>query len=170
MSDPFLGEIRPFGFNFAPRSWAFCAGQLLSISQNTALFSILGTTYGGNGTSNFALPDLQGRAPAHVGSGILLGQQLGVEVVTLGASELPVHGHTVMASADVANANTPASNVLAAKPRFGADVFAAGAPTTQLSISSVSTAGASGGAHDNMQPSLAINFCICLAGIFPSRN
>ena len=170
MSQPFIGEIRPFGFNFAPAGWAFCFGQLMPISQNTALFSILGTTYGGDGMQTFALPDLRGRVPVHVSNQVLLGESAGVETVTLTQSQLPAHGHAVMASADLAAATTPAANVMGAKPRFGADVYAAGSPATPLSASSVGPAAPFGLAHDNMQPSLAVNFCIALFGVFPARN
>ena len=170
MSQPFIGEIRPFGFNFAPVGWALCAGQLMPISQNTALFSILGTTYGGDGQQTFGLPDLRGRVPVHVSSQVLLGESDGVETVTLTQAQLPAHGHAVMASADLAAATTPAANVMGAKPRFGADVYAAGSPSTPLSASSVGPAAPFGMAHENMQPSLVVNFCIALFGIFPSRN
>lgn len=170
MSQPFIGEIRPFAFNFAPRNWATCSGQVLSIAQNQALFSLLGTTYGGNGQTTFALPDLRGRTPIHLGTGYVQGQAAGVENVTLIASQLPSHTHTVMASADLAAASTPSGNVMGAKPRFGADVYAAGTNPTALSSASAGPATATGGAHGNMQPSLTLNFCICLFGIFPSRN
>jgi microcystin-dependent protein len=170
MSQPFIGEIRPFGFNFAPRNWAFCAGQLMSIAQNQALFALLGTTYGGNGTTTFALPDLRGRSPIHFGNGYVQGQAAGVESVTLQANQLPAHAHAVMASADLALDATPSGNVMGAKPRGGVNVYAPGTNTTPLAATSTGPNTATGGAHDNMQPSLTLNFCICLFGIFPSRN
>jgi microcystin-dependent protein len=173
MSDAFIGEIRPFGFNFPPRNWATCAGQLLPIAQNQALFSLLGTTYGGNGTTNFALPDLRGRVPVHAGSGplgtVTLGEMAGVENVTLTAAQLPSHGHGVAASADLAAATSPAAALPGAKPRFGADIYAPASNPVALSSTAVGNAGGSQ-PHNNMQPSLAINFCICLFGIYPSRN
>lgn len=171
MSQPFIGEIRAFGFNFAPRFWALCDGQLLPIAQNQALFSILGTTYGGDGRETFGLPDLRGRVPVHAGAGAVprLGQRSGTETVTLTAEQLPAHGHAVMASADLSTAATPEGNVMGAKPRGGADVYAAGGTLTPLAPGAVSTAG-SGQAHDNMQPFQVLNFCICLQGLFPSRS
>jgi microcystin-dependent protein len=174
MSQPYIGEIRPFGFDFAPRGWAICQGQVMSIAQNQALFAILGTTYGGNGVQTFALPDLRGRTPIHwgnnAGNSYVLGQSSGVESVTLLASQLPSHTHSVMASADLSAAVSPAGNVMGAKPRGGADVYAAGTNPTALSAASVGPLTATGGAHENMQPSLTLNFCIALNGIFPSRN
>lgn len=173
MSDPFIGEIRTFGFNFAPNGWATCDGQLLSIAQNQALFSILGTTYGGNGQTNFGLPDLRGRAPVHVGSSpsgtVQLGELAGAETVTLLPQNLPAHGHNLMASADLVSATSPAGNVMGAKGRGGVDVYAAASNLTPLAGGAVGLAGGNQ-PHDNMQPSLAVNFCIALVGIFPSRN
>jgi microcystin-dependent protein len=170
MSQPFIGEIRPFGFNFPPRNWALCAGQLMAISQNTALFSILGTTYGGNGTTTFALPDLRSRVPVHTGGGNTLGEVSGVENVTLVSSQLPPHIHAVNASSDLATDASPSGNVMGAKPRGGVNVYAPGTNSTTLAAASVGPSGPFGLAHDNMQPSLTLNFCICLFGIFPSRN
>ena len=174
MSEPFLGEIRPFGFNFAPRGWAMCAGQMLSISQNTALFSLLGTTYGGNGQTTFGLPDLRGRAPVHPGNGPGLpfvgqGDLGGTEAVTLLPQQLPSHGHVTRASADLAAGSSPAGNLMGAKGRGGVDVYAAATNFTALAPGAVGSAGSSQ-AHNNMQPSLVVNFCIALEGIFPSRN
>jgi microcystin-dependent protein len=174
MSEPFIGEIRPFGFNFPPRNWALCNGQLLPIAQNQALFALLGTTYGGDGSTTFALPDLRGRVPVHAGSSsaagtVNLGEQSGVENVTLTTQQLPSHGHGVAASADLAAATSPAAAVTGAKPRFGADIYAAAGNPVALSNTAVGNAGGSQ-PHNNMQPSLTINFCICLIGIFPSRN
>jgi microcystin-dependent protein len=169
VSDPYLGEIRMVSFNFPPKGWAFCNGQLLPISQNQALFSLLGTTYGGDGRVTFALPNLQGRMPVHVSPTDPLGTQGGAEAVTLGITELPTHTHVVVADAGVATATTPAGNLLAKKPRFGADVYAAPADLTALAGGAVSTAGGSQ-AHTNLQPFLALSFVIALQGIFPSRS
>ncbi|MBA4175048.1 MAG: phage tail protein [Leptothrix sp. (in: Bacteria)] len=174
MSEPFIGEIRPFGFNFAPVGWAQCDGQLLSIAQYSALFSLLGTTYGGDGQSTFGLPDLRGRAPVHPGNGpglppVSQGEVGGAETVTLLPQHLPPHGHTTRASADLAAGTSPAGNLMGAKGRGGVDVYAAPTNLTALAPGAVSSAGSSQ-AHDNMQPSLVVNFCIALEGIYPSRN
>ena len=169
LSEPFLGEIRVLSFAFAPRHWALCNGQLLPINQNQALFSLLGTTYGGDGRVNFALPDLRGRVPLHFGPENSLGTRAGAETVTLTPSQLPAHTHAFQASADVASATDPSGATLAKKPRFGADAYAAAAPTTTLAPQAI---GASGGGqpHANMQPYTVLNFCIALTGIFPSPS
>ena len=172
MSEPFLGEIRIFGFTFAPKGWALCQGQILPISQNTALFSLLGVTYGGNGTSNFALPDLRGRVPVSFGQGnglqnYLQGEVTGTESVTLDATQMPSHSHTVEASAAKATAKTP----LGAVPGHAkADDYAA-APdgTTTMAAAMIAPTGGDQ-PHDNLQPLLVMNFCIALQGIFPSRS
>ena len=169
MGEPYLGEIRIFSFNFPPKGWAFCNGQLLPISQNTALFSILGTTYGGDGRSTFALPDLQGRVPLHFGQGIVEGQTGGSEAVTLSIPEIPSHTHTLAASTDPAVAVLPTSGALAKKARFGVDVYAAPPPGTALHPASLGTTGESEG-HVNMQPFTVLTFAIALTGIFPARN
>lgn len=170
MSDPFLGEIRTTSFAFAPKGWALCNGQLLAINQNQALFSILGTTYGGNGTTNFALPDLRGRAPLHAGTDTVLGQRGGAEAVALGVAQLPAHQHAVYGSADFANSSLPAGAVPAAKPRGGRDIYGSSASSvTPLDPSAVSPVGG-GQAHENRQPYLTLNFIIAVIGIFPSRN
>ncbi|HEY6942979.1 phage tail protein [Dokdonella sp.] len=171
MSAPFLGEIRMFGCNFAPRGWMFCNGQLLPIQQYTAVFALLGTYYGGNGTTNFALPDLRGRAPMAYGDGPgltprVIGETSGVENVSLLSTEMPVHTHAMGAQAtraDRANA-TGASFAQSATP-----IYSTGAPSAALSPVSVSLAGG-GQPHNNMQPFLAVNFCIAVNGIFPSRS
>jgi microcystin-dependent protein len=175
MATPFIAQIAIFGFNFAPRGWALCNGQTLPINQNQALFSILGTTYGGNGIQTFALPDLQGRAPMHSGSGAgltprTLGQVLGEESHTLTLPEMPAHSHggiapPMPASPAAGGSSSPAGQIPAVTPRpLYADSGngSLGAPT----ISSVG----GGQAHANMQPYLCVNFCIALQGIFPSRN
>ena len=169
MSEPFLGEIRMFGFNFAPRGWAFCNGQILPIAQNTALFSLLGTTYGGNGQTTFALPNLQGRVAIHFGQGAGLsnydlGEVAGTETVTLTQNQLPAHGHAVNASNGDATATRPANRFPA-----GGGAYADSADGTTMSPTMVANAGGSQ-PHSNIQPFLALNFCIALSGIFPSRN
>jgi microcystin-dependent protein len=171
MTAPFLGEIRMFGCNFAPRGWASCSGQVMSIQQNTALFSLLGTYYGGNGQTNFALPDLQGRAPMAFGNGPgltgrSLGESGGSERVTLSANEMPSHSHTVTAQtsrADRANA-TGAALASGTEP-----LYVAGLLDTGMHPQAVGPAGNSF-AHNNLQPYLAVNFCIALQGIYPARQ
>jgi microcystin-dependent protein len=169
MSEPFLGEIRIFSFGFPPKGWALCNGQLLPINQNQALFSILGTTYGGDGRTNFALPNLQGRVPLHFGQGIVLGQQGGLETVTLSIPQIPSHAHTLAASTDPAVAMIPTGGALAKEPRFGAYVYAAPAVATPLHADSLGNTGGSQ-PHENMQPFTVLNFAIALLGIFPSQN
>jgi microcystin-dependent protein len=175
-----IGEIRMFAGNFPPRGWALCQGQILSIAQNTALFSILGTTYGGNGTTNFALPDLRGRVPIQPGQGPglsshLLGEQSGAENVTLLATQMPAHTHptTVQAKCINEDGSTPsAANAVWANSTQGFGYDAA-TPDSNMSPNAISvTAGIAGGnqPHTNMQPYLAINFIIALQGIYPSRN
>jgi microcystin-dependent protein len=171
MSEPYLGEVRLLGFGFAPRGWALCDGQLLAIAQNQALFSLLGTTYGGDGRTTFALPDLRGRAPLHFGNGIALGQSGGSEAVTLALVEMPAHTHTLVASADVAVFTAPAGNVLAKKARFGADVYATPDGTTPLTTLAPATLETVGGQpHENRQPYLTLTFAIALQGVYPSRS
>lgn len=173
MSEPFLGEIRHFAFNFAPRGWMACQGQMLSIAQNTALFSILGTTYGGNGQTTFALPNLAGRTPIQQGQGpglssYDLGEQLGAETVTLTAAQVPPHTHLVSAVAAVGTSDAPAGNTLA-QSSIRSDLYAAATPNTAMSSLAVNPAGG-GLPHNNMPPFLAVGFCIATQGIFPSRN
>jgi microcystin-dependent protein len=168
MSEPFIGEIRIFSFDFAPRNWATCAGQILPIAQNQALFSILGTTYGGNGQTTFALPDLRGRTPIHWGQGpglsnYSLGQSSGEEAHTLTTNEIPGHTHTVTASSNTADVTSPANAYWA---DGGVTAYSATPSTT---LQPLSTAGQSA-PHENRSPYLALNICIALAGIFPSRN
>lgn len=170
MADPFVAEIRIFPFNFAPRGWAWCDGQLLPLSQNTALFSLLGTTYGGNGKSNFALPDLQGRAPMHPGQGPGLslhdlGETGGSETVTLLESEIPGHTHAMRISAEDGNSrNAPANYV-----GLGNNLFAAPGSPANMSSSMLAPAGGDQ-PHNNLQPYLTFYFCIALQGVFPPRN
>lgn len=175
MSEPFLGEIRMVGFNFPPRGWATCNGQILPISQNTALFSLLGTTYGGNGQTTFALPNLQSRTPVQWGSGpglpiVDLGEQGGVESVTLNATQMPAHGHGMLAASNLATTSDPTNALLASKPRFGKDVYAPPAHLVAMNPADVGVSGANGVPHANLQPYLVVNFIIALQGIFPARN
>jgi len=165
MAEPFLSEIRLMSFNFAPKGWAMCNGQLLPINQNAPLYSLLGTTYGGNGQTNFALPDLRGRVPIHVGSGHVLGEQGGEQAHTLNVAELPTHIHPMRGSSTNADVTTPVNDVLAQSSQLYA-------PAAQLIALDASTNGSVGGsqAHLNMQPFLGLTFCIALQGIFPSQN
>lgn len=165
MSTPFLGEIKMVAFNFAPKGWALCNGQLLPINQNQALFSILGTTYGGNGQTTFALPDLRGRSPVHPGSQVILGQVGGEENHTLTIAEMPAHTHQAAGDANSATVASPTGNVWAASDN---NPFSS-APDTTMNPASVGTAGGSQ-PHPNQQPYLVVNFVIALQGIFPSRN
>ena len=174
MADPFVAEIRIFPFNFAPKGWAWCDGQLMPLSQNTALFSLLGTTYGGNGKSNFALPDLQGRAPMHPGQGPGLslhdlGETGGSETVTLLESEIPAHTHQVRASNQGGDVQEPTVNTAVASPS-GALPFAGSAnPLVMMAPQSLAPAGGDQ-PHNNMMPYLTCYFCIALQGVFPPRG
>ena len=172
MSEPFVGEIRMFGFNFAPQGWAQCNGQLLPISQNTALFSLLGTTYGGDGRTTFALPDMQSRVPVCQGQGPGLspyaeGQAGGAETVTLAAAQIPGHTHPVKASSGAADSDQPEGRALA---RSASHIYTAKPDAS--TVMNADMLGEAGGSqpHGNIQPYLAVNFCIALSGIFPSRN
>lgn len=170
MSSPFLGEIQMFGFNFAPRGWAFCDGQLLSIAQNTALFALLGTTYGGNGQTTFGLPDLRGRVPLHRGQGPgltnrTLGELSGSENVTLLTTQMPAHNHLLACNSDDPNAGSPAGKF----PASSTSPIYASTSNSNMAPTAVSLAGGNQ-PHPNMQPYLTVNFCIALEGIFPSRN
>ena len=172
MADPFVAEIRILPFNFAPKGWAWCDGQLLPLSQNTALFSLLGTTYGGNGKSNFALPDLQGRAPMHPGQGPGLslhdlGETGGSETVTLLESEIPAHSHIVSASISDGISQTPVNQKLATGVAIGQ--YAPAASFIQLSPNALAPAGGDQ-PHNNLQPYLTYYFCIALQGVFPPRG
>ena len=165
MSEPFLGEVRIYGFDFAPRSWATCDGQLLPINQNQALFSLLGTTYGGDGQTTFALPDLRGRSPMHEGAGHTLGQKWGEENHTLTAAEMPTHTHTARGSSNAGNSPVPTNNLLGAAN----NVYRGPDNLTALHSGTVANTGGNQ-AHGNMQPYLTLNFCIALQGVFPSMN
>ena len=170
MAEPFLSEIRIMSFVFAPKGWALCNGQLLPINQNQGLFSLLGTTFGGDGRVNFALPDLRGRTPIHVGSGHTLGERGGEQAHTLSIAELPTHTHVLSASATDGNApvpNGPSGNILAST---GATLIYGNAVNlVALNAGTVTNTGGSQ-AHLNMQPFLTLSFCIALQGIFPSPN
>lgn len=172
--DPFVAEIRIFPFNFAPKGWAFCDGQLLPISQNTALFSLLGTTYGGDGKSNFGLPDMQGNAPMHPGQGPGLslhdlGETSGSETVKLLLSEIPAHSHAMMASTQDGIDNHSSGNLLAQGVGVGQYVDMNTGPFTTLNPNTLPPAGGDQ-PHNNMQPYLTLNFCIALQGVYPPRT
>ncbi len=169
MSTPFLGELKLMSFNFPPKGWALCNGQLLPINQNQALFALLGTTYGGNGQTNFALPDLRARAPLHSGAGVTLGEKAGQENVTLTPGQLPVHTHTLTGTSELANASVPGGAVPAAKPRGGINRYAPAGNDAVMAASSLASAGG-GQPHPNMQPFTVLSWVIALQGIFPSRN
>jgi microcystin-dependent protein len=165
MSIPFVAEIRIFSFNFAPRGWAMCNGQLLPINQNQALFSLLGTTYGGDGRVTFALPDLRGRRPLHPGQGISEGQFAGEEAVTLAAAEIGAHTHLANARSAAGNSPTPQGDVWAGSQ---SNQYGSPAAVTMDPATIASSGGSS--PHDNLSPYLTLNYCIALVGIFPSRN
>jgi microcystin-dependent protein len=165
MGTPYLSEIRIFSFNFPPKGWALCNGQILSIQQNTALFALLGITYGGNGTTTFALPNLQGRMPLHQGNGFTLGQAAGEQTHTLTSQEMPQHTHQAVASSNAANQGVATGNFWA---NGGQPAYATSANTT-MAAGAVSTVGGSQ-PHDNMPPYLTLTFCIALQGIFPSQS
>ncbi|WHM40899.1 tail fiber protein [Streptomyces sp. BPTC-684] len=169
MSEPFVGEIRMVGFNFAPRGWAQCNGQLLPISQNTALFALLGTTYGGDGRTTFALPDLRGRVPLHQGAGPglsprTLGESTGAETVVLTAGQLPSHTHTLKGAATRQDTNRVTGAALS-----NSGYYSTQTPTADMHPEAVAATGGSQ-PHDNVQPVLCVNFVIALEGIFPSRS
>jgi microcystin-dependent protein len=172
MGDPFIAEIRIFSFNFPPRGWALCDGQLLAINQNQALFSLVGTTYGGNGVTTFGLPDLRGRAPLHTGQGPglsnrVLGERAGEEGHTLLTGEIPAHTHPASASTAAGDVPAPANNLLAAA---SSAIYADGSTgLTSLNPGTIAPAGSSQ-PHENMEPSLTLSFCIALVGIFPPRE
>ena len=171
MSEPFIGQIQPFGFNFAPRGWTKCDGQLLPIAQHTALFSLLGTTYGGDGRTTFGLPDLRGRAALHQGTGAGLtnrriGEKAGSQTETLTVSQMPSHNHVVQAN--TANADTIAPNS-ASLATAREDTYNSSSPNTSMHANAIANTGG-GQSHNIMQPYLVVNWCIALTGVFPSRN
>ena len=174
MSSPFIGQIIETGFNFAPRNWATCDGQIMSIAQNTALFSLLGTTYGGNGQTTFALPDLRGRVPIHMGQGPglslkVIGQVSGSESVTVISSQMPQHNHLVNVNGGNGNLKNPNGNFAAAVQGTNTNIYSGTSNGTTLSPQAVGIAGGNQ-PHNNMQPYGVHNFTICLFGVFPSRN
>jgi microcystin-dependent protein len=164
MAEPFLAEVRLMSFVFAPKGWALCNGQLLPINQNQALFSLLGTTFGGDGRVNFALPDLRGRTPIHVGNGHTLGERGGEQAHTLSISEIPTHTHVAVATSAAGNTPVPTNDLLAGTP---SQIYSGASGLTSLTPGSVTNTGGSQ-AHLNMQPFLTLSFCIALQGIFPS--
>lgn len=166
MAQPYVGEIRMFAGNFAPAGWMFCEGQLLPISENETLFQLIGTTYGGDGESTFALPDLRGRIPIHQGNGFILAETGGAEEITLTVPQIPAHSHPLLASGGVANVRDPANNVLA---KAAGTVYTSN-PGRGLAVMSPQSIGSTGGSqpHTNFQPYLCVDFIISLFGIFPS--
>lgn len=171
MGQPFVGEIRMFGGNFAPAGWAFCSGQLMPISENDTLFTLIGTTYGGDGQQTFGLPDLQGRLPMHMGSGAglstrVIGENGGVETVTLTTQQIPIHNHAPLAVAGNGNQATPQNGVWAGA---AASSYSSSAPNLAMNPSLVGGAGGSQ-PHENLMPYLAISFIISLFGVFPQQN
>ncbi|QIL72982.1 phage tail protein [Diaphorobacter sp. HDW4B] len=176
MADPFVGEIRMFGFNYAPPGWAFCNGQILGIQQNSALFALLGTTYGGNGSTSFGLPNLQGRFPTGIGQAVsgrsyTWGQQGGSEAVTLNTTQIPAHAHATVATTNGGTQQAPdgTSVIAASNQRDSQFAQASGGGLVAMSAQSGALTGGNQ-AHENMPPYLALNFSIALVGIFPSRN
>lgn len=170
MSNPYVGEIKMFAGNFAPNGWAFCDGQLIPISENETLFNLIGTTYGGDGQSTFALPDLRSRVPVHMGTGAssyIIGQSGGVETVTLTSSQIPAHNHAVVGSGNLASRNTPTDSVLATTQASTITPYGTDAPVVALSPTAVTSAGGSQ-PHENRQPFVVVNFIISLFGVYPS--
>lgn len=168
MSQPFIGEIRMFAGNFAPVGWAFCNGALIPISENDALFNLIGTTYGGDGQNTFALPNLQSRVPVHVGPGFALGQAAGAESVTLTTSQIPAHSHVPLCNSNAGTASGPGGNLWAV-PNPSVSIYNTVAPTLAMDPAAVSSSGGSQ-PHDNMVPFLVVNFIISLFGVFPSQS
>ena len=165
MAQPYVGEIRMFAGNFAPAGWMFCEGQLLPISENETLFNLIGTTYGGDGQSTFALPDLRGRLPLHQGNGFILAETGGAETVTLTVNQIPAHTHPMLASANSAVQTTPQTTVLATPTVI--DLYRVGIANSAMAPQAISSVGGSQ-PHDNFQPYLCVNFIISLFGLFPS--
>jgi len=167
MSQPYVGEIRIFGFNFVPAGWAYCNGAILPISENDTLFNLIGTTYGGDGQTTFALPDLRGRAGVHQGNGYTLAETSGVEATTLTLNQIPAHTHAVTANSNPANTDNPAG-AYPANTAAGGNSYSNGANAT-MNAGMLALAG-SGLPHNNLQPYLTLNYCISLFGIFPSQS
>jgi microcystin-dependent protein len=174
MSQPYVGEIRMFGGSFAPAGWAFCNGQLMAISENDTLFNLIGTTYGGDGQSTFALPDLQGRLPMHAGQGTgisqnyQIGEKAGVESVTLNSQQTPIHNHSVVTSGDLANSNSPNNSILAQSTQIL--MYTQDTASKFMAPSALSFIGGNQPHHENMQPYLVISFIISLFGVYPSQG
>ena len=173
MSDPFVAEIRAFGFNFAPINWMLCNGQTLPVSQYAALYSLIGTYYGGNGTTNFQLPNLQGRVPMHWGTGApstwYLGEQDGTAAVQVLTTQMPMHQHSVQVAENGAGTGTPSSSVWLADSNPATAYTKTGTLNTTLAANAIGMTGGSQ-PHDNMQPFLTVNFCIAIAGVYPTRS
>jgi microcystin-dependent protein len=167
MAQPYVGEIRIFAGNFAPAGWMFCEGQLLPISENETLFNLIGTTYGGDGQSTFALPDLRGRIPIHMGNGFTLAETGGAEEITLTVNQIPVHSHPFLGSSDIANSANPGSNLVARSGQV--NIFLNSNPTVAMSPQFLGSVGGSQ-PHTNFQPYLCLDFIISLFGIFPSQT
>ena len=172
MSSPYVGEIRMFGGNFAPAGWAFCSGQLMPISENETLFQLIGTTYGGDGQSTFALPDLQGRIPLHMGTAssgttYQIGEKAGVETVTLTTQQIPGHNHAFLASTDTGQTGAPAGQVVASSTQV--KLYSQFPPTNPMNVQTLSVVGGSQ-PHENMMPFLVVSYIISLFGIFPSQT
>jgi microcystin-dependent protein len=167
MAQPYVGEIRMFGGNFAPAGWMFCEGQLLPISENQTLFNLIGTTYGGDGQSTFALPDLRGRVPLHFGNGFILAETGGVETVTLTVNQIPAHSHPLLCDNATGNDPNPQNNLLSESSAI--TMYQSGAPTIALAPTSIGPVGGSQ-PHNNFQPYLCVDFIISLFGIFPSQT
>lgn len=169
MAEPYIGEIRMFAGNFAPSGWMLCNGDLVSISEYETLFNLIGTTYGGDGESTFALPNLQGRLPIHMGDGFVLGEKGGDPITILTTAQIPAHSHAVMATSNGATLAAPANNVTG---QAAAKIYRAGNPSVSLSAAAVGNTGNSGvrSGHDNMQPYLGLNFIISVSGIYPSPS
>lgn len=177
MSEGYYGEIRIFGGTYAPAKWSYCDGQILSISSNSALFSLLGTYYGGDGRVSFGLPDMRGRIPVHQGTGPgltprAIGQRYGLQDVTLTVGEMPAHTHVLQASTSTANTNTPVNNVLADVSNAGGSMYkthVSGSTPVEMAAGEVHSTG-NGVSHDNMMPWKCLSFIICIQGIYPSRS
>ena len=169
MAQPYVGEIRMFAGNFAPAGWMFCEGQLLPISENETLFQLIGTTYGGDGESTFALPDLRGRLPIHQGNGFILAETGGAEEITLTTTQIPAHNHALLCSGNNASSTQPTNDVAGVVTVVGVTAYGTDAPPTNLAPQSVSIVGGSQ-PHTNFQPYLCVDFIISLFGIFPSQT